>query len=117
MSFLFSSTTTQKEPYMVSPINVHECGIFIDWASSLGPHEIAFGDTSTRQHLNPNAPFHYWDKILERSARNLREALVLNRARLLQHNVPVYMDADVQQLFRLSPDWIRENGLDDVVRI
>lgn len=103
--------------YLVSPINVHECWLFVDWASSLGPQEIAFADTATRRHLNPNAPFHYWDKILERSALSLSDALVRNRERLLQHNVPVYMDAEVQHLFHISSAWIQENELGAIVRL
>jgi MoaA/NifB/PqqE/SkfB family radical SAM enzyme len=110
-------TTGVQLKFMLGPLNTHEASAFVDWAASLGPRSIAFGDTSTLNHLRLDAPFNFWEKILQRSSNDLQAALIRNMRRLQEVRTVVLFEPPAAELLRIREDWIKANQLEDIVRL
>lgn len=101
--------------FMSTAINIHEAGLFFDWAVKLHRVDIAFADTSVKMYLNFKTFDNYWNKILLRTAEDLKRRIVEAKPFLLSAKRKVYLDVGMRDLFNITPAWIRENNLDEII--
>jgi hypothetical protein len=113
---LISTNTVKLQlKFMSTPITLHEAGSFFSWAVNLERVEISFADTSVRMYLNFKTFDNYWDKILLRTAEDLKRRILESKPILISGKRNIYFDTGMRDLFDITPAWIHENNLDDVI--
>lgn len=65
--------------YLITPNNLHELPLFLEWAIRLAPEMIYFADANTRQYINENTNDHYWAKIIDRTLKEITKVLRSNK--------------------------------------
>ncbi len=101
--------------YLVTPISLHETGLFLDWAIALGPTLVDVADANTASYVRRDTPDRYWEKVIERTSESVRSLLVKKREALLSSGLKIGFDTQLRHLFSLDDSYLRENGLENVV--
>lgn len=58
--------------YLLSPINIHELPIFMEWALGFGNLDnIAIHNSNCHQYINFNTEDNYWNKIIQRTRNDI----------------------------------------------
>jgi MoaA/NifB/PqqE/SkfB family radical SAM enzyme len=112
------NTITLNLKYLITPLNVHEVNVFLEWAIEVNPASVLFFDASTFQYINPDAPFGFWDKIFERTGQKIREVLLTHRERLLHQDMTISFTNECLQVLKFNEDFeafLRENTLSDKI--
>jgi len=110
--------TTEVEvtlKYLTTPINIHETSVFLEWALGLAPGSVVIEDAGSLNYIIPDTSDRYWDKIVERTLRDVESVLARNKDSMLQRATKVALDAEARKLFAIDDGWISSNGLQGIV--
>jgi len=103
--------------YLTTPLNIHEANLFLKWAINLEPALIYFDDADTLNHIKYNAPFDFWNKIIKRTANEIKMLLISNKDKLNQKNIAIQFRPNYLILIGFNEDFnkfVTENGLTKV---
>lgn len=106
--------------YLITPINIHEANVFLDWAINLCPSTVLFIDAKTSSYINSNTNDKFWMKICDRTGQKIKKTLIERKNRLLENEVVVRFSVDSTKILGIESDWEEfrvENGLQDKVLI
>jgi Radical SAM superfamily len=101
--------------YMSTPINIHEAPLYFDWAIGLKRAEITFADTSVSSYVRYGTFDDYWNKIFARTELELKRKICAQRELLEHDRRKIFFDAGMRSHFRITPEWIRENKLENLI--
>ena len=102
--------------YLITPINVHETNLFLDWAIKINPDKIIFSGSNMKQYINMNTFDDYWNKIFRRTSQDLKTIFIKNKLYLLEKKVKIGFDLETGNLFnKIDKNFIKENDLNDVI--
>ena len=101
--------------YMSTAINIHEAPLYFDWATGLKRAEIAFADTSVSTYVRYGTFDDYWNKIFFRTELELKRKMCAQRDLLEHDRRTIFFDAGMRSLFKITPEWVRENKLENLI--
>lgn len=96
--------------YLVTPINVHETPLFLQWAIEQAPARIAVSDATMQSYIR-HTPDDYWRKIFDRTGADARRVLVDNLAAIKEGNIILSLDQMSRTLLGIGEEFIRKNDL------
>jgi len=112
---LAASGTVKLWPkYLVTPLNIHESCLFLDWAVGLKPSRIRIDSSGICRYLNLDTDDKYWEKIIARSENAVKEVLLRRATDLRLNHTVVGFDAELTRMFHLTKEFVGVNGLGDV---
>lgn len=94
--------------YLITPINLHESGLFLKWALRVMPDEIFLADANTRMYVKETEDG-YWEKIIQRTASEVKGELV--RAKGEVGETKVFFEVLSGTLLSIDEEFIKENSL------
>ncbi|HNX82409.1 MAG TPA: SPASM domain-containing protein [Candidatus Omnitrophota bacterium] len=106
--------------YLVTPLGIHEAGLFLEWAIAVCPEYIFLEDAQTTAYINLETQDRFWNKISSRTGQRVKSVLRANKERLLRSSTTVRFSTDTLRVLGLSQDWealIEELGLRDKLLI
>jgi MoaA/NifB/PqqE/SkfB family radical SAM enzyme len=108
--------------YLITPNNLHELPLFLEWAICLAPEVIYFADANTKSYIKENTPDRYWDKIIKRTVKEVTKVLLTNRAFLEKELNNRFERISIgggmtSVLLGMDESYIEENGLEMVLTI
>lgn len=98
--------------YLITPTNLHEADLFLDWAIEECPYRIIISDANTKGYINSNTSDNYWNKIISRTEKNFKKTLITKKQQIQDNNSIVVIEGGVRKLFDLNNDFIIENNLE-----
>lgn len=101
--------------YLITPLNVHEAGLFLNWAIQRKPCGISIADSNIDQYINYNSWDNFWNKIFKRTALEVKKELIKNKEFLLKNNIKVGVDFNSRRIYDISDSYVQENGLNKVI--
>jgi len=107
--------TTVHLKYLITPLNIHELPLFLQWAACLGPETVSVIDSNSTLYMNRGTPDRYWDKIIERTGEKLRSLLAGESKRLRASSTVVLIDALSREMFGLDEGFLKDSGLEGTV--
>jgi MoaA/NifB/PqqE/SkfB family radical SAM enzyme len=75
--------------YLSTALNLHESNLFLKWAISINPNLIYFSDANVGGYINAAAPFHFWNKIYNRTGQEIKSLLLENKNLLAEKNIEI----------------------------
>lgn len=119
-SFVHAVSATKRNnlilKYLVSPLGVHEADLFLVWAIEERPKSIMFQDSGTESYYNMNTTDGYWNKIITRSGKRLKNALAVNAYLLRETGISVSFDKSTLKLYDIDSAFTESNKIADVVK-
>ncbi len=106
--------------YLTTPVTIHEFSLFLDWAINLNPAEILVDDANTFTYVNIYTSDNFWEKIFERTKKEVREVLINNKDKLSQGNTTFGFSARSIEILRLKPMWenfLKETGIQEKTHV
>ena len=100
--------------YLITPINIHESNLFLNWAIGLSPNKIFIGDCDINQYIRSTGD-NYWNKIAERTFRDIQETLFQNKDKLISENIKISFDSNVRQIFKINDDFLNNPELNKFI--
>jgi MoaA/NifB/PqqE/SkfB family radical SAM enzyme len=100
--------------FLITPINVHEVGLFIRTAAALKPRRIVIAESGIAQYVVANTFDDFWAKIVDRASKSTREALVAEREALESSGATVRFDGTAG-LLGIEPGFLESAQLGRVV--
>ena len=67
-----------KLKYLITPLNMHEAPIFLDWAVTQRSNAIELVDAAPLNYIKLGMEIPFWETIIARTGHSLREALKKN---------------------------------------
>jgi len=101
--------------YLVTPLSLHESGLFFEWAVGTGAASIYFSDSAMTQYVRMDTSDKYWSKIVERTSGELKNLLIKERLRLEEQGSVVEFESSLAKLFNLDEMFITKHGLEKIV--
>jgi len=101
--------------YLVTPLNVHEAGLFLDWAIQRKPTEISIADSNIDQYINYKSWDNFWNKIIKRTSFEVKKELMQKKEFMLQNNIKVGFDFNCKRIYDISDSFIKDNDLDNAI--
>lgn len=101
--------------YLVTPINLHESNLFLEWAVSLGPGKCHFADASVSSYINMNTRDRYWEKIIAATGKEIRGTILGSKTTLAKTGMRVGFDTKCREIFGIDDSFVKENGLGDII--
>jgi hypothetical protein len=97
--------------YLITPVNLHETGLFLKWALSMSPERIFIADAATVSYINLNTRDEYWLKIIELVGTDIREAIVSAKDKILTDNIVIALEERVRSTFGIDKQFADAHGL------
>lgn len=112
--------TTRKKikvllKYLVTPLSLHQSGLFIDWGAIVKPEGIELADSNFVSYINLNTPFPFWQRIIERTGLDVKKRLLANKETFQKENMKVFIAPALKQMLSIDDDFISKNELDDII--
>jgi Radical SAM superfamily len=101
--------------YLITPLNVHETSLFLDWALRFSPEQIDIAESDVYQYIRLDTLHAYWSRIIARAAKDVQSLLIDNANRLQQGNTRISCDSRSMSLLGLDKEFLRNNGLQEQV--
>lgn len=98
--------------FLLTPINVHETNLFIDWAVSIGARSIRINDSGAELYMKQDTNDHFWSKVIERSGRCVRTSLSEHAQTLREKGCMVEFDTGSANLFHIDQAFVKEHQLE-----
>jgi pyruvate-formate lyase-activating enzyme len=92
--------------YLLTPSNLHEVSLFVDWAISLSPEAIQICNAQT-EHLIRRGLHSYWDKITQRTLASLARVLKRRRAEILANGIAFIVEREAKAVLGMDEDFLR----------
>jgi Radical SAM superfamily./C-methyltransferase. len=102
--------------YLISPINIHEVNLFLDWAINRKAGAIEIADANTDIYIKFNTFDDYWRKIIDRTAIEIRKTIIKNIENLENNNQRILITSSVKEMFGLDEEFVSSNRLDKVIK-
>lgn len=108
--------------YLITPNNLHELPLFLEWAISLAPEVIYFTDANTKKYINEYTLDRYWEKMITRTVQETTRVLLANKEFLEKELNNRFVRISIggvttSALLGVNEDYIKENGLEMVLTI
>ncbi len=103
--------TTVHLKYLITPLNIHEANLFLQWAVNLGPETISIIDSWIPQYINRDTSDGYWDKIIERTGEAVRGVISASSEKIRSRGIVILIDAMARTMFGIEDSFINETGL------
>ncbi len=97
--------------YLITPINLHEANLFLQWAIELAPSLIFFEEADIINHIKYNAPYNFWDKIFERTGQEIRSLLISNKDKIFENNTSIKFSTMCLSFLDLNDAFFTQNNL------
>ncbi len=106
--------------YLITPNNLHELPMFLEWAIGLAPEVIYFTNAGMRQYINENTGDQYWVKMISRTRQELTSVIVKHRefleSQLNKRFMYIGVDgAHTGELLGINQSYIADHGLSSIV--
>lgn len=62
--------------FLITPLNLHEANLFLEWVAMIGPHKCAFQDSDTKHYINLHTRDAYWRKVVSRTGEDVRKVII-----------------------------------------
>lgn len=103
--------------YLVTPLTIHEIADFCKWAISVHPKSIYLSNSNVIGYLNFRTGDKYWDKIIERSANQLKQLMLDQYETTKNGNIRIEIESSLLHIFKVSESFIRENKLENTLAL
>lgn len=102
--------------YLCTPLNVHEIGLFLDWAIPLSPSGIQITDADCLTYIVADTPIPYWQQVYKRGRDYMLEAFSKHRVTLNAKNISVAIDNGVLSFFELKIEDFQRAGFQTITQ-
>lgn len=101
--------------YLISPLNIHEVSLFLNWAIKLNPNGICIDDASTNIYINKDTFDKYWNKIIHRTSNEVKKIILNNKEFLINNKKKILFLPEVKRMFNLNIDFINKYELNKIM--
>lgn len=101
--------------YLCTPLNLHQAGLFLDWAAKICPAEIQIVDSNLKSYLKFDTFDSYWEKIFNRTGIDLKNRLLKNKAILLKENTQIRICKNIKEMLDISDGFLTENCFSNII--
>jgi pyruvate-formate lyase-activating enzyme len=91
--------------YLVTPLNVHEAHLFLDWAVRQKPASIQIADSNFMAYTKEDG-IRFWSAVVERSGRMLRKAITRNAAMIGEAGIELHAAPSLRTAFGLDESYV-----------
>lgn len=91
--------------YLVTPLGMHEAGLFLEWAIALNPAYAFFEDAQTRRYINVETSDRFWDKISQRTGESIRSVLIAHKQKLLKTPMTIRFSTESLRVLGMINSW------------
>jgi hypothetical protein len=102
---------TVQVKYLLTPINVHEVALFLDWAAGIAVDRISIHDSSTREYVRMETEDRFFPKVFDRAASALRETILAHGDDLASRDVEIELDEAAAALLDITPEFANRHGI------
>lgn len=103
--------TTVQVKFLLSPITVHEVGLFLDWAVATGVDRISIHDSATGDYIRRDTEDRFFDKVFRRASEELQRKLIAHRDELTRTNVEVEFDEAGAELLGITREFANRHDI------
>lgn len=97
--------------FLVTPLNIHEAPLFLQWAVQQQVSLIWFMDAATDLYIKHDTWDNFWDKIIARTAKAIQSVLINGQQELKSRNAKVYFDKNTAAYYGINSDFIMQHPL------
>lgn len=98
--------------FLITPINIHEIGLFMDWAVKQKSNSIQLMDASPLANgVKFGCAIPFWETIIDRAGTELRNSLKIHAPSLSARGCTVYCSSFVVDYLKVTPAFAAEIGL------
>jgi wyosine [tRNA(Phe)-imidazoG37] synthetase (radical SAM superfamily) len=101
--------------YLTTPLNFHETNLFLNWSLTLAPARVEISDADTFSYIYRATKDRFWDKILERTSKDVKFEILSFKAQLLLKQTILAISLKNRQMFDINDSFIAENELKSVI--
>ena len=101
--------------YVTTPIGMHELPLFLEWAILQRPRMIHCLDSNIVRYVRMNTTDHFWDKILERTGRDMQRLLHAHQPLLKDSHIEIMMDRFLRLVLGLDGEFAAANSLESLL--
>jgi uncharacterized radical SAM superfamily Fe-S cluster-containing enzyme len=88
--------------YLMTPLNIHEVGLFIDWAARINPSSIQIVDANIEEYVVRNTKIPYWNRIYNRCGKYIVDGLSKNETLLSNNKTTVFISPAILKNFNVD---------------
>lgn len=96
--------------YLVTASNVHEAGLFLQWAIELGPTQCAFQTSGLDAYVNPHAPNDYWRHIYRFAATHVKDVIERHKTDIGAKGIKILFDTECRRLFEVDDSFVQRHA-------
>ena len=95
--------------FLVTPLNLHEANLFLEWIARITPHQCAFQDAESMSYINLNTRDVFWQKIISRTGADVRKFIVTQKEALSASGTVIKIDTRCRNIYGITDEIIRES--------
>lgn len=107
-------TTKVSLKFLITPINIHETALFIDWAINMSPRAITINESGIYQYIRATDD-KFWNKIIDRTFRDIKKVILKNREKLISENIKINIETNVRQIFNMDDEFLKSQEFKDIL--
>jgi hypothetical protein len=88
--------------FLMTPLNIHEVGLFIDWAARINPSSIQIVDANIEEYVVRNTKIPYWSRIYNRCGKYIVDGLSKNKILLSNNKTTVFISPSITKNFNID---------------
>lgn len=97
--------------YLITPLNLHESTLFLDWAIRARPDSIQLVDATTLGYINMETQIPFWKTIIKRSALSLQKFFQKNKLFFIENDITFYYSKFVEDFLGMSDEFVQKEQL------
>ena len=101
--------------YLLTPINIHETNLFLEWAFATKLDTIILSDSDVLQYMEMDTWDNYWEKILERTGTDIKTLIIKNKQYLEDNGTKIHIQNSLLELFEIDDNYLDKQELDKIV--
>jgi wyosine [tRNA(Phe)-imidazoG37] synthetase (radical SAM superfamily) len=94
--------------FLVTPLNIHEMCLFLDWALPLRPKSVQLVNADIAGYINVSTPISYWNVVFSHTGKELMSYLRNNQQQFSAHTIRLYYSRSLFRLLKIKLDDLNE---------
>ncbi|EQB39196.1 hypothetical protein M947_08565 [Sulfurimonas hongkongensis] len=105
--------------YLLSPLNLHELPLFIEWSMGINPKGVIIHDSNTSGYINYKTGDDYWNKIIQRTREQIVKTIHNNKHIHKKYNFKkiIIGGNNIAKLLQIDEKYLKNNKIDDFIEI
>lgn len=102
--------------YLCTPINIHQMGLFFDWALEAGPDSIQIVDADVKSYMVFDTFDSYWMKIFARTGKDLKNRLTKQKEKFEKSGIKLSISLSIKRLIGLDDKFLSDPAYKNIIK-